>query len=242
MSKGPIEIVVVGDVNVDKAIAAVGETFGALPPRAPETAARASSVSFPGPNAAPVMLTHKGRSDQAIGLIAWPTDDFLSDTQRSRKLTILGDVLQLRLTDQLRKAESVTYSPSASSYASLFPHYGYLSARVEIPPGKLDGFFSDVSQITANLRTNDISPDELERAKKPAIDDLERRRQTNEYWLGALAGAQTDPRRLTAVRNSVAQLEHVTADDVRQAAQTYLLDSKAWKLEVKPQPLVQASN
>ncbi|HKT53726.1 MAG TPA: insulinase family protein [Caulobacteraceae bacterium] len=241
LSKGPIEIVVVGDVSADKVIAAVGGTFGALPPRAPDVAAHAA-ISFPAPNLTPITLAHKGRADQSIGFIAWPTDDFLSDTQRARNLTILGDVLQLRLTDQLRKAESVTYSPAASSYASLFPHYGYLSARVEIPPGKLDGFFSDVARITADLRTHDVSPDELERAKKPAIDDLERRRQTNEYWLAALAGAQTDPRRLMAVRNSVAQLEQVTAGDIRQAAQTYLVDAKAWKLEVKPQPVVQAAN
>jgi hypothetical protein len=45
-----------------------------------------------------------------------------------------------------------------------------------------------------------------------------------------------------AARTSVAQLERVTASDVRQAAETYLVDSRAWKLEVKPQPLAQASN
>src|SRR6185503_11812377 len=31
---GPIEVIVVGDITVDKAIAAVADTFGALPPRA----------------------------------------------------------------------------------------------------------------------------------------------------------------------------------------------------------------
>jgi hypothetical protein len=32
----------------------------------------------------------------------------------------------------------------------------------------------------------------------------------------------------------VAQVERVSAADVRQMAQTYLVDAKAWKLEVKP--------
>jgi zinc protease len=236
LSQGPIEVVVVGDVSVDKAIEAVAGTFGALPARDPGGPDPAAATSFPAPSSTPVVLTHTGRADQAIGLVVWPTEDFLSDTDRARKLSILGDVLQLRLTEQLRKAESVTYSPSASASAStVFPHYGYVSAAVEIPPAKLDGFFSDVAAITADLRDREVSADELERARKPAVDDLERRRQTNEYWLNALAGAQADPRRLDAIRSSVAQLSAVSAADVREVAQAYLVDARAWKLEVKPQ-------
>ena len=74
----------------------------------------------------------------------------------------------------------------------------------------------------------------VERVVVAHADDLERRRETNEYWLAALAGVQTDPRRLNAIRTSVAQVERVSAADVRQMAQTYLLDAKAWKLEVTP--------
>jgi zinc protease len=236
LGKGPIEVVVVGDTSVDAAIKAVSATFGALAPREPGGPDAAQTIAFPAPTPSPIVLTHTGRADQAVGVVVWPTEDFLSDTQRARRLAILGDVLELRLTDQLRKAESVTYSPEAQSAPStVFPHYGYMLADVEIPPAKLDGFFSDVQAITAALRDQDVSADELERAKKPAVEDLQRRRETNEYWLAALAGAQTDPRKLEAIRTSVAQLEAVTADDVRHEAQAYLVDAKAWKLEVRPQ-------
>jgi zinc protease len=214
----------------------VAETFGALPARPDDSAtALNTQVAFPAPTPTPVVRTHKGRSDQAIGLVAWPTDDFLGDTQRARTLSVLGDVLQLRVTDQLRRAEGATYSPSAgSSVSDVFPHYGYVSTRVEIPPAKLDGFFKDVSAIAADLRAKPVSPDELDRAKRPAVESLLKRRETNEYWLNALADAQTDPRRLAAIRSSEAQLSHVSAADIQKAAQTYLTDDRAWKMEVKP--------
>jgi zinc protease len=235
LANGPLEVVMVGDISVDKAIDAVAATFGALPPRPDSAPAAAQAGPFPAAAGAPVALTHLGRADQAVGLIAWPTDDFLSDTQKARTLAILSAVMQLRLTDQLRKAEGVTYSPSASSQTSdTFVHFGYLSARVEIPPARLDGFFTDVAAIAADLRDKPIGPDELNRAKGPAVESLEKRRETNEYWLNALAGAQVDPRRLTAIRTSEAQLQRVTAEDLRKAAQTYLVDDKAWKLVVKP--------
>jgi len=236
LAGGPIEIVIVGDTTVEKAIEAVADTFGALPartPTAPDPAA--AKVAFPAPTTSPIVLTHKGRADQAIGMVAWPTDDFLSDTQRARTISLLGAVLQLRLTEQLRKAESVTYSPSAGASASTtFAHYGYLTARVELPPAKLAGFFADVAQITADLRAKPVTPDELERAKLPAFDDLDKRRQTNAYWLNALAGAQADPREITAIRTSEPQVQRVTAEDIQKAAQTYLKDDRAWKIEVKP--------
>ncbi len=177
LAKGPVEVVVVGDTSVDAAIKAVAATFGALAPRDAGGPDPDQTIAFPAPTSAPVVLAHTGRADQAVGLIAWPTEDFYSDTLRARRLAILGEVLELRLTDQLRKAESVTYSPEAQSAPSnVFPHYGYMLAEVEVPPAKLDGFFSDVQAITADLRANDVSADELERAKKPAVEDLERRR------------------------------------------------------------------
>ena len=80
----------------------------------------------------------------------------------------------------------------------MFPHYGYIDAEMEAPPDKLDGFFVDVAQIAADLRTTPVTDDELERAKKPAIEALEKATATNEYWLDGLAGAQADPRRLDA--------------------------------------------
>jgi zinc protease len=245
LAEGPIEVVIVGDITPEKAIEAAAATFGALSPRpdAPAPAPPALAVTFPQPGGAPVMLTHNGRPDQAVGLIAWPTDDFLSDTQRARTVSVLGSVFQLRLTEQLRKVEGLTYSPSAGAQASdVFPHFGYLSARVEIPPGKLDGFFKDVAAIAASLRDVPIDADEMNRAKGPAIESLEKRRQTNEYWLNALAGAQTDPRRLSAIRTSEAQLQHVSPEDVRKAAQLYLVDAKAWKLMIRPQAFQAAKN
>src|SRR4029079_7036762 len=100
---GPIEVIVVGDITVDKAIAAVADTFGALPPRAEPAPAPAATAAFPAPNAAPIVLTHNGRADQAVGFLAWRTGDFFADPQQARVASILGEVLELRLREELRE-------------------------------------------------------------------------------------------------------------------------------------------
>ena len=57
----------------------------------------------------------------------------------------------------------------------------------------------------------------------------------NEYWLGALSGAQDDPRLLDATRSVLAGLARVTPADVQKAARTYLGDDQSWLLLVKPE-------
>ena len=244
LASAPIEVDIVGDITVDKAIEDVAETFGALPPRPdqPPPAAPSHATRFPAAVATPVIETHSGRPDQGIAFEAWPADDFYASPDGARANTILGRVLQLRLTDVLRMDQGVTYSPSAGAVAStIFPHYGYISAEMEAPPAKLDGFFDDVAKIAADLRARPVTDDELDRAKKPAIEALEKATATNEYWLNGLAGAQTDPRRLAIIRSAEASLQRVSAADIQKAAQTYLRDDTAWKLEIRPKAAAVAS-
>jgi zinc protease len=236
IADGEIEVVVVGDVTVDAAIKAVAQTFGALPPRkasAPSAAAR--SARLPPPSATPVVLEHKGRADQAMAYILWPGPDFFSDPKQARVLRLLAQVMELRLLDDIREKQGLSYSPQANATSSLvFNGYGYIAAAVEIPPDKADDFFASATKIAADLAARPVEADELDRARKPLLEGLLKARQSNEYWLEQLSGSQADPRRLEAVRSVVATIQAVTPEDLHRAAATWLVSAKTWKLEVKP--------
>ncbi|MBC7669146.1 MAG: insulinase family protein [Gemmatimonadaceae bacterium] len=232
-----IEVVIVGDITVDKAVAAVAQTFGALPARTDtQAAATADQSPFPAPSATPIVRTHKGRADQAQLFMAWKTDDLFANLQRARNTQLLAQVMQLRLTDELREKQGATYSPSASATASVvFDHWGYLAVSVEVPPEKIDGVIASIHQIAADLRDKAVSDDELDRAKKPRIDQIEKARETNEYWLGVLSGAQADPRLLDSTRSVISGLQRVSVADVQKAAKDFLGDDKSWTMVVKPE-------
>jgi zinc protease len=237
LAAGDIEVVVVGDTTVEKATEAVARTFGALPtrPEPPPPPEGSKVVGFPAGVTTPVVRTHKGREDQAAGYIAWRTNDFYANPQRARDTAVLGEVLELRLIDELRETQGATYSPNASfNHSLVWPGWGFISASVEIPPEKLPAFFEDVKKIAADLRANPVSKDELERAKKPRLEQLSKARETNGYWLSELSGAQRDPRRLDAIRALIPGTERVTPADVQRAAQAVLKDENMWMFEVKP--------
>lgn len=235
LAHGPVEITVVGDVDVDAAIAAVGATFGALPDRgpAPVPAAESARRAFPAPTDAPVRLTHDGPADQALGFVAWPTTDQIGDRTTARQLSILSDVLQLRLNEEIREKQGLAYSPSAGATASdVFPGYGYLAVTAETPPDALPRLFETIDAIAADLRDHPVSDDELNRARRPAVERLRRSMADNGYWLGQLSRAQSDPSTLDQTRDHVAVLEAVTAADLQRLARDYLKPETAWRAEI----------
>ena len=237
LGNAPIEVVIIGDTTVEKATEAVAQTLGALPPRAERTgAAQTSGVAFPAAPPAPLRRTHKGRDDQSIGYVAWPSTDFFADPQAAREAAVLGEILRLRLTEELRESQGATYSPSVNyNHSYVWEGWGYMSASVEIPPAGLDAFFADVAEIAADLRTTPVEADELERARQPRLERIARARVTNGYWLSELSGGQADPRRLDAIRAVIPGTERVTAEDVQRAAERILRPDTAWKIEVVPE-------
>lgn len=234
LGPGPLDVTIVGDVTVEHALALAGETFGALPPRRPAAPPppAGTEVRFPAPGR--VERLHKGRSDQAVALVAWPTTDLFSDTPQVRALGMAAEILQLRLTDRLRVAEGATYSPGVQSIASeVFPGYGFVFAQVETPPAKIKGFFDETDQIAAELAAKGPSPDELDRARNPRVEQRIKTQETNEYWVSALARAASEPRRLQLIRDLVPGTRKVTAAEVQAATARYLRPDRAWRLVVR---------
>jgi zinc protease len=232
---GPIEVTIVGDAEVERAIQAVGATFGALGPRnsQPLSAAK-SEAPFPAGGAEPVILTHQGRADQGLAAVAWPTTDMLADSKVFPVLQVLCDVVQAQLTEQLRSAAGVSYTTQCAANSSqILPGYGFLVASADIQPDRASLFFDTSAKIAADLRAHAVAADELAREQRPEIEKLKHALQTNQFWISFLSRAQRDPRRLENLPKMLPELESVTAADVQRAAKTYLVEDKAWKLVVK---------
>jgi zinc protease len=231
-SRGPIDIVMVGDVTVDAAIATVANTFGALPDRGVQAEPLPGSDvrRFPAPTAEPVQLKHEGPGEQAIGLIGWPTTDAIGDKQEARQLAILSAVVQLRLNEEVREKLGISYGPgSGASSSSVFPDYGYLLMLAETRPESLPVLFTAFESIAASLRDTPISDDELLRARAPAVESLRRSQADNGYWVSQLAEAGRKPGTFDEIRSNVSDLESVTPADIQRLARQYLVPDKAWR-------------
>lgn len=235
LGQGPVDVVMVGDVTVDDAIAAVGSTLAALParPALPTPAAGADVLRFPAGTATPVVLRHTGPAEQALGYVAWPTVDAVGDRTEARLANLLAAVMELRVLDEIREKQALAYSPGVGASSSdVYAGYGSISVTAQTTPENQAKLFEAVDVIAASLRDTPITEDELTRARAPQVEALRRSQAGNDYWLGQLNDVASDADAVTQITTHISDIEGFTPADIQAAAQRWLVDAKAWRASV----------
>ena len=237
LTAGPVEIAVVGDLDTDATFAAVAQTFGALPARQPKPAYEAErQAAFPEPFAKDFTVP----SEIPKGYVAlyWPTTDS-RDIRTVRRLSVLSEVFSDRLRVKIREELGDAYSPQTSSGPSdTYRNYGLMTALIAVDPAKAKIVTDATLEIAADLATNGVNDDELERAKKPILTSLREAGRNNQYWLFSVLGsAQEQPQRLDWRRSIDTDFAAITKPEIDALAKQYLPAARAFRvtsLPVKP--------
>lgn len=237
LAEGPVEVLLFGDFDKAAAVAALEKSFGALAPRTAKIVAPAArDVRFPAANATPLRLTHRGSSDQAAAVMAWPTGGGMAGISEGRQLEILAAIFRDRLFEKFRAEQAASYSPDmASSWPEDFDTGGYLMAYTQVKPADVDRFFAFADAVAADLVANPVSADELQRAVEPTKQAIERAASGNTFWLNQLKGATYQPERFAALGRLYGDYNNVTPELLQTLAKRYFVKDKAWKLVVGPQ-------
>lgn len=232
-SEGAIEIGIVGDVEPDAAIAAVANTFGALPERRAEALAfdEARVVEFPD-DRTPIELKHAGLAKQAMAMTYWKADDGY-DHKTNATQDLIRAVLRLKLTDKLREELGATYSPRAGNVSSeIYPNYGYIFAASEIEPQDVDTVYAAIDEIAQSMATGGITEDELQRARKPIMEGMEEAEEDNGSWIGLLDEAQSLPGDLDRWRKDELMYESISVKDLTEASAKYFTADNRLRISV----------
>ena len=230
---GPLNLVIVGDTDVEQAIKVAQATVGALPQRKARPAMR--DFHFPTAPGQPIVRTVPGAAQQGMVLAAWPTAGFVSSMENARAIQVLSEVVKARLMAGLRERDGLTYSPDTFvDQAVSQPNYAVMGVQVELPPAKADAFFAELDTIVRDLAQMPIKPDELARARTPMVDKSKRGFAFADYWADALAASDGDPAYFQMIRSKVPDLAKVTPADVQRMAQTYLAGKTPFRFVVQP--------
>ncbi|HEX8126427.1 MAG TPA: insulinase family protein [Allosphingosinicella sp.] len=236
LARGPIEAVIVGDVDIETAVAAMLKTVAALPRRAEVRPPAASlAVRPPRASAEPIRFTHQGDRNQAYAALGWTTFGGTEGRRERRALGLAANLAQARLMERLRDSEGASYSPSATVQTSFqFKDWGFFFAGSEIRPERTDLFFRLAREIVADLAAKPAAADEWQRAINPVVTGIERRLKTNAYWAGALEDWSRDPYLIEHARTYLADYKSLTPEDVRLAMAKYVADEGDWSIVVLP--------
>lgn len=236
LAQGPIEAVVVGDVDLETAVAAMLKTVAALPKRA-DVPAPAESLKVRPPRASrePIRFTHQGDPNQAYAALGWTTFGGPERRRERRALSVAANIAQARLLERLRDTEGASYSPNATVQSSFeFPDWGFFFAGSEIRPERADLFFRLAREIVAELAAKPPVADEWERAINPVVTGIERRLKTNAYWMGTMEDWSREPWLIEFTRTYLADYKSMTAEEVQRAVRKYVADEGDWSILVLP--------
>jgi len=234
LDAAPIDLVFVGDLDVNAVVAATARTFGTLPKR------RARETHEE--RLAPVELQPGLRRDYAIAtedpktlvMIAYPATDGREAATR-RRLVFLGTVLSDRLRVQVREKLGAAYSPGAGVRISeVIPRDGWIGIQATAEPEHVEELVEACLAAADELATKGSTEEEVERQRKPVQADLRERLRTNGYWLQALSDLHAGRDAFADMRTYPTFMDSIAPADLDALAREYLGRARASVAVVAP--------
>ena len=230
-----MEIALVGDLDEEAAIAAVARTFGALPKRNDSVHPYSDARQTRWSDATGVHeIPHKGEPNQLSWRRIWTTTD-ASDQRTEQAMMVFAAMAQIRLIEELRERLGKTYGVFAgSSMSRIYPGRGTFTISTDGDPKDLADIEAAVDTVMAEMLDNVATDDLFERARKPTLQAYADWKRQNGTWLDLAARAQTDPDMLQRFRDSEAQFQSLTAEEVLGVARRWLLGKQAFTFRALP--------
>ena len=236
LSKGYLEVSIIGDFDLQAIEGHLLATFGALPARAgaPPTLDEARRVKPPEPPASKT-FTYQSKVPQGIAATFWKVPGMRRNQKEFRRFSLLGFVLADRLREEIREKLGVAYSPDAGATGSdALEGVGFILSQSAGKPEDVELLLDTMRDLAGNLASQGASEDEFERALNPVLGMLDQTLRDNGYWLRTVMGrSQEEPERIELARNRDADYRSITLAEINALAKKYFTAENALRVTIK---------
>jgi zinc protease len=149
------------------------------------------------------------------------------DAKEALTMRALGEVLTIKLVEQLRENESGVYGVNARGSMNKVP-YGSYNFNISFPCGPDNAEKLTASALKELQLIIDNGPDEKDVAKFKIAEVLEYKKQSkeNRYWLGNFTRSFVNGSNPAEILDTEAKINEVTGKDIQAAAKKYLSKDK----------------
>ncbi len=213
--------VIVGNVEPDSLKPMVAQWLGALP--AIGRTETWKDVGAASPAGVIQKVVRKGMEPRAQTVVFF-TGEASYDPASRYAMRSLGDLLEMKLLDNLREALGGTYSVSAAGALSKYPRSEYqFTISFGSAPDKADTLWSAILAVIDTVKQQGATPDELQKVREQQLRAQEVALKENSYWSANIAARLEngeDPHGLATYTADF--IEKLTSDQIRDAARKYL--------------------
>ena len=230
--------VVVGAVNVDSLKPLVEQWIGALPASGRKETWK--DVGLKTPTGVIEKTVRKGAEPKANTLVLFSGPAASFDPQSRYAMRSMGELLEMKLLENLREALGGTYSVSAGGSLSKYPtpEYQFL-INFGSSPDKVDLLWKTVLAVIDTVKQNGATPDELQKVREQQIRLQETSEKENGYWAGNISARienGEDPRGL--VNYTANFIQKLTNDQIKEAAMRYLDTGRYARFILMPERVI----
>ncbi|MHB1141475.1 MAG: M16 family metallopeptidase [Sulfuricaulis sp.] len=232
----PMEVAIVGDFDLERAIAHAGKYLGSLPKRPasdPELDARRRLRAVPGPHETTVTAeTETPRTDVYL---AWRGADW-KDTHDRRALDLAERLLTRKLMHELREQRGWVYSLSADSDAAQdYLGNGRFVIRFSTDPARAPEAMQLARQLVEEMAAKGPTEEELTIVRRQLANEIEVSQRSVGYWMSGLSGMHMRGDTLDGLRGMPAAYQRITAKEVRDVLARYIIPERRVAIIGMPQ-------
>ena len=165
---------------------------------------------------------YKGSDPKSMVSIIW-NGETEYDEEDDFALNALGEVLTIKLVEQLREEEGGVYGVGARGNMSEIPYDSY-SFSISFPcgPENVEKLTKAALAEVEKLRENGPTEEDLAKIKETIRVQRKEQLKENRFWLSQLQKSEVEGREITKSEEYDDMVEDLEADDLQKMAKKYL--------------------
>ncbi|NOW95039.1 pitrilysin family protein [Mucilaginibacter sp. SG564] len=225
--------VFVGNFDVKRITPLLEQYIGSLPSLHKVVQARDLGIHIPA--GIITKKVYKGTEDKALVRMVF-SGDYQYSPVDNLKMKALSEILQIKMLQQLREAESEVYSPQVQSSYNKYPQNRFaIVVSFGSAPKNVGHLVNVVEQELAFLRDNGPEADDVLKFKAQYKKNVELAMKDNGFWLGYLLGQYENHEDILQALDTEKNLGMIDAESLKQAAQNFLSGHNMITFELLPE-------
>lgn len=235
---GPIEVALVGDLDVDEVVELAANYLGSLPER-PRVSSRTNMQlrRMDRPTGPIEMLREPAVSTPQAFVIAGfygPDEWNITDRQAMR---LAARILSSRMVDRIREELGLAYSPGVSSRTgTTWPGFGLFSVQTPTDPQRADQLADELFDMFGAFAADGPTPEEVDIAVQQLRNVYDENIRNPGSWLRQLRTLNYLGRSLDGLVQEREALGEFTASELRDIFAKYAVEENKLRLVIRPKP------
>jgi len=223
----------VGNIDMDKDVKLIQQYLGSLPGQ--KVAESFVDHKILPPKGPIEKVVHKGQDEKSMVTIYF-TAAAPYDAKDKYLLQSLGDVLSIKLIENLREEKSGVYGVGARGSMSKLPDGKYrFSIGFPCGPENVDKLIEAAMTEVEKIKTDGPTQEDVDKTKETQRLDYKENLEKNRYWLSKLQSAwenQGNPDKILKVQEMIDALD---IESLRAIANKYLKDDAKIQVVLMPE-------